>query len=198
MANYLETDATARAIYRDHVSVHSMLYWQWHRTAQDTQQGTIADQSVNGSDDLPRSAFRPPGAPYLSSPTTAEPANSSWYSPRFLAAPLQNAFGYVSSGWPIAYLVATVVVWPWNYHRGHYAGIATFADGSPVRYGALCRRAASYGRRAYYRHGGLCVGRRPSEEFLRNHPSEIGSFRSVIVLLSGRDCWRSLTPVERR
>ena len=80
LGQILETDAVARAIYRKHVSMHAMLHWRWH-------------QNIDS-----RSSALPPTIQTSPSPHLA-----------FLGNTVHAVVGYLSSGWPVAYLIATVI-----------------------------------------------------------------------------------------
>jgi hypothetical protein len=104
LEHLLDSDASARTEYRRHMAVHAMLYWRWHNrdrgqalSAADIHGGGIAEFDAQPPlpHDLPQAwpAGIAPWPPHLFSPGSDR----------------HGAFGYLDSGWPVAYLVATVV-----------------------------------------------------------------------------------------
>ena len=105
LGKILETDAAARAIYRDHLSMHAMLHWRWHQEAPDEQRTSTGEgigRTARAGLPPPHSDSRPSSLPpIVQLPIAPVPA--------FLSTTLHGTVGYFSSGWPVAYLVATVV-----------------------------------------------------------------------------------------
>ena len=105
LAQILEADPAARAVYRDHLSVHAMLYWRWHQQASETHQQSPRDSSSNATSDdwtAPQSDSElSPPLPGIDSPT------SSFFG--ILSHAAHGTIGFFSQELPFALLIATLV-----------------------------------------------------------------------------------------
>ena len=105
LAQILEADPAARAVYRDHLSVHAMLYWRWHQQASETHQKSPRDSSSNATSDdwtAPQSDSElSPPLPGIDSPT------SSFFG--ILSHAAHGTIGFFSQELPFALLIATLV-----------------------------------------------------------------------------------------
>jgi hypothetical protein len=110
LGEILENDAEAQALYRDHLSVHAMLYWRWNQRLSEKHRATTGEavaESMTADDPASNllSVSQPPVLP-CTVPLPAAPAQG----PQFLSTGFHNTGGYfASTGWPVAYLVTTVI-----------------------------------------------------------------------------------------
>jgi hypothetical protein len=107
MTQIMESDAAARVAYREYVTVHAMLHWRWHGTASDepSENARSGGERKTDSSCIGRpGAVRPPVSSVLQPPLVA-PGSTG-----FPAASLPATVGFFSSGWPVAYLAATVIL----------------------------------------------------------------------------------------
>ena len=105
LGQILETDAAARATYRDHLSMHAMLYWRWHQNPSGEQRGSTGE-GIDGTkrDGLP---VRHSGSRPSSLPSTFTPLSPPALT--FLSAAFHGTLGCLPDGMPLAYLIATAV-----------------------------------------------------------------------------------------
>ena len=106
-------DDAAVDAYVDMMTMHAMLQWRFgrqpNRTSppsiiQATSDATKHPETLDDLSHLTADATLPTSAlPQLNAPRHP-PAST------YVAAPLHGTYGYISSGWPMAYLIATVVV----------------------------------------------------------------------------------------
>ena len=105
LAQILEADPAARAVYRDHLSVHAMLYWRWHQQTSEKHQESPRDRSSNtASDDW----TAPQSDSELSSPLPGiDSPTSSFFG--ILSHAAHGTIGFFSQELPFALLIATLV-----------------------------------------------------------------------------------------
>ncbi len=107
LAEILEADPAARAVYRDHLSVHAMLYWRWHQqtSANQTQSPRPETTATSPVEEAARQSIAEPSPsiPLLDVPSAA-PSTYSLFS-----NVAHGTIGFFSQELPFALLIATVI-----------------------------------------------------------------------------------------
>ena len=96
LADQLRCNSQVRQLYHDHIALHTILRWM---------DGGAEQAGPTNSLSLQYPAASVQGSP-LSSSVLAPPSHPT---PAFLSTSLHGTLGWFSSGWPVAYLVATVI-----------------------------------------------------------------------------------------
>ncbi len=107
LADILESDSAARAVYRDHLSVHAMLYWRWHQQTSENQTQSSRPETIATSpvEEAARQSSAEPSSsiPLLDAPDVA-PSTYGLFS-----NVAHNTIGFFSQELPFALLIATLI-----------------------------------------------------------------------------------------
>ena len=117
LAGLLRSDLNARRQYVSFVTLHAHLDAEWGNQIPQMVQSERAGRKADGERDelrsRNRSIIRPESLvrdPSLhSSICDDQPFSQSPPAPTFLSATIPSTVGFFSSGWPVAYLIATVI-----------------------------------------------------------------------------------------